>query len=183
MRTLVIHPTDPSTDFLKPIYEHLECNVLSSAHACRPSNITKMIQNHVRIIMLGHGYPGGMYGHKRIVINSDHSYALKDKDIYAIWCMADQFFQSNNLTGVCTGMIISEPLEAIFFKVDYVQEELDESNILFADSVKQAIADAPNCAESFAKSYQCDGNRIVDYNKKRFYNFTPKYQPYNYLNF
>ena len=59
MKTLIIHPEDKTTDMLKHAYEnHPKYTV------CRDNGITKaelwaLIEQHDRIIMLGHGLPGG----------------------------------------------------------------------------------------------------------------------------
>lgn len=137
MKILVIHPEDPTTDFLCDIYKEMWCTVVRTDIGDKA--IREHIESHDRIIMLGHGFPGGLYGWNRFVITKDHVKLLKNKSLCGIWCHADQFFNDNKLNGIFTGMMISEPIEAEFYKVKYTPEEIDESNTKFAWGMKHTV--------------------------------------------
>lgn len=58
MRTLVIHPKDKTTDFLKPIYHGRGYTVITGG--CTKDDVAKAIDEHDHIIMMGHGTPQGL---------------------------------------------------------------------------------------------------------------------------
>jgi hypothetical protein len=58
MKTLVIHPKDKTTDFLKPIYHGKGYTVVTGG--CTKEDVTELIDQHDHIIMLGHGTPQGL---------------------------------------------------------------------------------------------------------------------------
>ena len=60
MKTLVIHPEDRSTDFLKPIYEHVSDATIIHAGVSK-TQIKQLITEHDRIMMMGHGSPSGLF--------------------------------------------------------------------------------------------------------------------------
>ncbi len=88
MKTLVIHPQDTTTDFLKPIYKDRDWKVIDYNPGKR--ELTEQIKLHDRIIMLGHGDNCGLYGFDRMIINSKLVYLLREKICVCIWCHADQ---------------------------------------------------------------------------------------------
>ena len=60
MKNLVIHPTDASTDFLKPIYANItDATIMNSGIG--KGQVAQAIREHDRIIMLGHGSPNGLF--------------------------------------------------------------------------------------------------------------------------
>ena len=113
MKTLVIHPKDLTTDFLESIYKNMDCTIINTEIS--KSKLKQSIKLHDRIIMLGHGDAYGLYGYGHYVIDSKLVYLLRDKECVAIWCNADRFFTKYSLTGIYSGMIISEYDEAIMF--------------------------------------------------------------------
>ena len=60
MKTLVIHPDDRSTDFLKPIYSNLPNTTVLTENVSQPT-LKKAITEHDQIIMMGHGSPSGLF--------------------------------------------------------------------------------------------------------------------------
>jgi len=58
-KTLVIHPKDKTTDFLKPIY-HGRNDVTVITGGCTKEDVAKAIDAHEHIIMMGHGTPQGL---------------------------------------------------------------------------------------------------------------------------
>ena len=58
MKTLIIHPDDRSTDFLRAIYAPLKNYTLITMGTRKEVN--ELIKSHDRIIMCGHGTPYGL---------------------------------------------------------------------------------------------------------------------------
>lgn len=58
MKTLVIHPKDKTTDFLKPIYYGRGFTVITGGMT--KADVAKEIDAHDHIIMMGHGTPQGL---------------------------------------------------------------------------------------------------------------------------
>jgi len=133
MNTLVIHPADKSTDFLKPIYQNsLDTTVLTGGTKVE---VNKAIESHDRIMMMGHGSPYGLFtvgkfkSENGYVIDGTTVKLLKDKECIFIWCNADAFTNKHGLDGLYSGMFISEVSEAYYCGLPYTsQEEVDQSN-------------------------------------------------------
>jgi hypothetical protein len=166
IKTLVIHPKDHTTDFLSVIYADLDCTVVSADTS--DFELRMLIKAHDRIIMLGHGYPGGLYGHNKLVINSSHVELLRNKKLVGIWCFANLFFEPNGLLGIYSDMIISEMEEAEVFDVDCTEDEIDESNYQFALAVRDAIID-DSPVETFKSNYRSENNPVINWNQDNFY--------------
>lgn len=139
MSTLVIHPTDPSTDFLKQIYQGLDATIINENVS--NSALIKALQEHDRIIMLGHGLPLGLLGHNRLFIGPQHVQFLRNKsnNVY-IWCYASTFVTNYGLEGFASGMFISEVEEATYHEVIITQEAIDDSNNRFAKILNEHIS-------------------------------------------
>jgi hypothetical protein len=170
MKTLVIHPADRSTDFLKRIYEGKDWTIINDHQACRSRKvITNLIKKHDRIIMMGHGYPGGLFF---TCINSNLVYLLREKECVCIWCNADQFVEKYGLRGFYTGMFISEVGEAYGRGIKIEQNRIDYSNDLFALVVHNRI-DEPNILEETKRVYASNtstGNcPVIKFNNERLY--------------
>jgi hypothetical protein len=59
MKTLIIHPKDKTTDFLKVIYQgRTDVTVISGD--CTRADVESAIKKHDHIVMLGHGTPQGL---------------------------------------------------------------------------------------------------------------------------
>lgn len=148
MKTLVIHPEDASTDFLKPIYEQLFDFTLITKNVSQ-SEIIDLIVSHEQILMLGHGSSEGLFGiqfGRDFVINKDVVKVLKQKkSCYFIWCHADEFVIKHNLKGLYSGMFISELIEAMYYgfeslDFDDLDKMINESNIHFSRILGQQIS-------------------------------------------
>lgn len=137
MKTLVIHPKDESTSFLSKIYEGENWTLLSENVS--KSLLRKQIISHERIIMLGHGSEGGLFGFGRFVIDSGFVQHLRGKIIVAIWCKSNVFVEKYSLKGHYTGMIISEWPEAVMYCIRATDKEIKESNILFSTSIRDSL--------------------------------------------
>mgnify|MGYP006921359193 CR=1 FL=1 len=178
MSTLVIHPADKTTDFLKCIYEDIECKVINTN--VPPHQLREEIKNHDRIIMMGHGSGYGLLGYGRHIIDSSFVDLLEGKtNNVHIWCNADQFVQRHNLKGFTTGMIISEVLEALYFSILPQFGEVEASNKLFAESIKKVITqDSALMCEQVKIDYNCNNvedkyynSSVIDFNNKNIYSF------------
>lgn len=165
MKTLVIHPDDRSTDFLKEIYAGKGYTVVTDKNILRsPSEVKKLIKEHGRIMMMGHGYPGGLFF---TCINSEMVYLLREKLCVCIWCNADKFVEKYGLRGFYTGMFISEVGEARYFGIQTTQEAVTESNELFASLLRERI-DSLNVLNEIKSSYIGD-SPVIQFNNQRLY--------------
>jgi hypothetical protein len=120
MKRLILHPDDRSTDFLKPIYSQLENTTVITGGLRRQSEIHELIQSHDQVIMLGHGFSDGLlsvrqFGLNPFIIDARCARYLSEKDSNIfIWCYASDFVTKHQLKGYCSGMFISEELEALY---------------------------------------------------------------------
>ena len=141
--TLVIHPDDRSTDFLKYIYQDLPNTTVVTGDK-NQDEIIDLIQNHDRIVMLGHGTPQGLlsigqFPDSYYVINSKIVPYLTNTENVFIWCYASDFVSQYNLEGFSSGMFISEVSEADYLNVTATQADIDMSNMLFAYTLGKAL--------------------------------------------
>ena len=166
MKTLVIHPKDSTTDFLKVIYSEKDWTIIDDNNIST-SKLKENIKSHDRIIMLGHGYDKGLFGQNRLIINSNLVYLLKDKNCVCIWCNADEFVKKYKLNGFYTGMIISDYDEATMFNIQANYDLIEESNKDFALAIKNSI-DEDNMLEKAKLLY--DGNySIFEFNRNNLF--------------
>jgi len=101
MKTLVIHPKDPTTEFLSVIYKGRGYTEIR--HIMNKNDLLKQIKSHDRIIMLGHGSPNGLIGYIYFFrLNESLIKVLQTKDCVCIWCHADEYVHKNNLKGFYT---------------------------------------------------------------------------------
>jgi hypothetical protein len=166
LKTLVLHHDDRSTDFLKPIYADLPAVTVVTDSS--DQNVSQLIREHDRVIMLGHDYPGGLF----FMVNDSHASLLRQKrDNLYIWCHADQYVKHHGLTGLTTGMFISETGEATYSGIPsrtYSQSTVCYSNELLARLVAEKIhAPLPELHAHLLDHYQPKGCPIIEYNRKR----------------
>jgi len=178
MKNLVIHPTDASTDFLKPIYANIEDATILNGGIGK-GQVAKLISEHDRIIMMGHGSPYGLFSVGQFVGNNgyviDYSMVplLLDKECIFIWCNSDAFVRNNNLNGLHSGMFISEVGEATYCGLPGTPQDIvDQSNNYFAELMEEVIN------ESLDKIYNhiidnygllAESNPVANYNWNRIY--------------
>lgn len=153
--TLVIHPKDASTDFLARIYKDKDWDIIKSWPGDSAS-LKRYMDCYDRIIMMGHGTPGGLININFYKNCPSQFYAidnyfvdlLQKKETVSIWCNSDQFARLYKLPGFHTGMIISEVSEAqyVLGKTPLNAEETLDNMNLFADVVGKHI-DNPNLLE------------------------------------
>lgn len=179
MKTLVIHPKDPSTDFLKTIYKDIT-NKTVVTQGMLPEEINILIKSHDRVIMLGHGTPRGLMSIGQFpqttgfVINDTHAELLAEKEhnIY-IWCYASDYVKAHNLKGFSSGMFISEAVEAYACGLsNYTHEEVDNQNNFFCEVVSKVV-DRPtkDIYDFVTEEYGQLALRseVANYNHKRLY--------------
>lgn len=171
MKTLIIHPKDETTDFLKRIYSDIREYTLITEKCKDKLELNTLIKDHDRIIMLGHGFPSGLWStpDRSLIITDEHAELLRDKDCIFIWCNADRYVYKHNLKGFYTGMIISEVAEANYCEVDASQQEVDESNFLFADTIGRYILNPENMHSLITSEYNSKTNPVIMYNQERIY--------------
>ena len=173
MKTLVIHPDDRSTDFLKQIYKGKCWTIINDRDACRSTSvITKLIRKHDRIIMMGHGHSNGLF---YTCINPYMVYLLREKNCVFIWCNADKFVENYGLRGFYTGMFISEVDEAEYYKIKISQPEVSYSNYYFANLMNSFI-DSENVLNEVKSSYTDDDNPVIKFNNNRLYYRTDTFE-------
>jgi len=162
LSTLVIHPDDRSTDFLKKIYEGKDWTIINDHDACRSRKvITNLIKKHDRIVMMGHGCPSGLFW---TCIDPDMVYLLREKEIISIWCHANKFLEKYNLKGFSTSMFVSERGEGMYYGINATQEQIDYSNNLFATELNKVI-DNGNMFQLIKESY--NGNDpVIQFNNE-----------------
>ena len=177
MKNLIIHPSDSSTDFLKPIYGKVNDNDKTVvAGKTNPLQVLDLIKRSDRILMMGHGCPAGlfsmrMFTFKPYVVGNNDSDILRDKDNIYIWCHANKFVEKNDLHGFYSGMFISEVREAQYCGLRGVtQAMVNESNDGFAEILGNAI-DLPKeeLYEKVVREYGviAEHNPVAQYNLSR----------------
>ena len=179
MKTLVIHPEDPSTFFLDIVYENIEDLTLITGGVTK-QEIKDLIKKHDRVMMMGHGSPGGLFSVGQFensngyIIDSSMVELLKEKDNSVfIWCNADQFVERYDLKGFYTGMFISEVGEAYYCGLpDTIQPEVDESNYSFVEIMGECInLDTKLIHQVVTTRYGMlvEHNPVAKYNHERLY--------------
>ena len=181
MKTLVIHPQDKSTVFLKGIYELIpEEDKTVLVTGATDKEIRELIQSHDRVMMMGHGSPhglfsvGGFKGKSPYLINKTHVELLNEKeDNVFIWCNADMFVTFYDLKGFYTGMFISEVGEAYYCGLPGTSQDLvEESNYGFTNILKNFVNEGKDVTyENVKREYGllAENNPVAYYNYLRLY--------------
>ena len=193
MKTLIIHPNDKTTDFLKPIYSGIENKTVDTGDLTK-DEVKDLITKHDRVIMLGHGTPFGLMAVGQFISNpvlidkgenEYYSYQLnsgfiiddsmvdelnkKSNNVY-IWCNADRFVDKHNLNGFYTGMFISEYSEAKFCSVPTFNDEVEQSNELFAKLMSEVINESEfDIYKHIRTHYSLPLSGVTTFNKARMY--------------
>ena len=166
--TLVIHKDDRSTDFLKAIYEGLGYTVITGNVS--EKELLVQIERYPRVFMLGHGSPSGLFGAGYIIGDRFGPALAKKKDGLYIWCNADACAKRWGLSGLVSGMFISEVGEAAMFGIRAMQEEVDASNAAFSKAVRNMLDTGapPSTVRDCYKHATC---KITKFNNERLYVF------------
>jgi hypothetical protein len=192
-KTLIIHPTDRSTDFLKPIYEGLYYKTVVTK-GITLEQYNEELLNHERVFAMGHGSPNGLFA-MGMFSNMKYDYkdyskyrsgaickldveVLKGKDNVYIWCNADEFVVENKLTGFYSGMFISEVGEAHAMGVGRkkndkeIKKWVEQSNDVFAQLVGDVAHRPSDEIYDYVKErygYLGKLNDVAKYNNDRLY--------------
>lgn len=142
VKTLIIHPKDASTNIFYKAYRFLNCDILRDS-GVHKNKLTKLINKNDRIVFLGHGSNYGLYKvpiNGLLLFGDTHVDLVKGKECVYVWCHADEFTRRNNLSGFCTGMVISDFEEANDYCINASLAEINASNINFANALGKAIS-------------------------------------------
>ena len=179
MKTLIIHPEDRSTDFLKVIYANIIATIVTKG--ITKKELKNMIKDYDRIIMMGHGSPHGLFSVGRFsktngyIIDESFVNLLKKKENIFIWCYASDFVRNNKLNGFSTGMFISEVGEASACGVhingfNVSQDVVDASNDTFANLLNKSLdKNLKGIYEDIMRDYGVliESNPVAKYNHDR----------------
>jgi len=183
MRTLIIHPADKSTDFLIPIYMNLKSfpdfdDVTIIRGGVTRAEVDQEIIKHDRIMMMGHGSPGGLFAVGKFygegyIISHGTADLLRDKECIFIWCNADKFVETHNLKGLYSGMFISEIGEADYCGLPGTPQDIvDESNDVFAKELglvaERSLDEIYECIKN-SYGILAEDNPVAKYNHNRLY--------------
>jgi len=166
--TLVLHKEDRSTDFLKVIYEGYGYPVMNGDFT--QQELTAAIKSHSRIFGLGHGSPSGLFANRFMIDDRFGPLLAEKKDGLYIWCNADAYAHRNKLTGLVSGMFISEVGEAAMFGIKATQEEVDASNYAFSRAVRSYL-DTGSDPQAVRQCYTSASCKITQFNSERLYVF------------
>lgn len=182
-KTLIIHPQDKSTDFLKLIYKHIPYKTIITGGVSQ-EDLEKEIREHDRIFMMGHGCPSGLFAIGRFpksngfVISPKHVPLLKGKECVFIWCNADEFVKRYDLKGFYSGMFISEVGEARYCGFpETKQMEVSTSNYGFANILgEHSNKSIENMYKETRKGYGLliENSPVAKYNYDRLFCNTDK---------
>ena len=179
MKTLIVHPKDDSTSFLDIVYKPIENKTLITGGVTK-NELIKLIMEHDRIMMMGHGSPGGLFSVGQFknsggyIIDRTVVPYLKNKqnNVY-IWCNADRFVEEYNLNGFYSGMFISEVGEANYCGLPGTKQDVvDESNYGFCNIISKYINENKDVIyENVKKEYGliAENNPVAYYNNNRLY--------------
>lgn len=157
-KTLIIHPSDPSTSFLNIVYESIPNKTVITGGISK-SEVQQLIREHDRVMMMGHGSPAGLFSVGQFTNTGGNNFfgggyiidqsmvpllSEKDNSVF-IWCNADRFVDTFQLKGFYTGMFISEVGEAVYCGLPGTQQdEVDESNYGFVNIIGKYINEDTN---------------------------------------
>lgn len=183
MKTLIIHPEDESTSFLDIVYKDVIDKTVLKGGVSK-MEVMKLIEEHDRVMMMGHGSPGGLFSvgqfmysgwrNSGYIIDQHCVPLLKEKkDNVFIWCNADKFVNLFGLKGFYSGMFISEVGEAVYCGLpNTLQSSVDESNYGFVNIISKFINEPTNVIyENVRKEYGliAENNDVAEYNHMRLY--------------
>jgi hypothetical protein len=143
---LIIHPKDKSTQFLDIVYKNIPNKTIITGGVTK-EEVKKLIEEHDRVMMCGHGAPMGLFSVNQFPKSGgfiiDHTMidvlSKKDNSVF-IWCNADQFVNRYQLKGFYTKMFISEVGEAYYCGLPGTsQDDVDESNFGFVNLLSECI--------------------------------------------
>jgi hypothetical protein len=189
--TLVIHPQDQTTDFLKPIYSNIHNKKVITGGISYEA-LKSEIELANEVIICGHGYHGGLFainqfeglGKMNYIVDNQMASLLKlKKKVVTIWCYAKHYIESNDINNSFhSGMFISEVNESIFCGLEGVtQEMIDESNNCFSVELGTLIDKSPKeiyiAFQNGNYSQLAKTNPVAQYNFERLhYDYKQNYK-------
>ena len=142
----IIHANDPTTQCLTLLCEGREDMTCRITEISSNSQVTRAIRESQTIMMLGHSNEYGLFSkpnkngkYERFLITDRHVEFLRRKTCIGIWCHANKFAKHYGLTGLFTGMIVSELQETIDLNITTTKEEIDRENVKFASRLRDCI--------------------------------------------
>lgn len=179
MKTLIIHPADDSTTFLDIVYAPIRNKTVITGGVSK-TEVMKLIQEHDRVMMMGHGSPGGLFSCGQfgtsggyIIDQSAVPYLKSKNNSVFIWCNADKFVDTYELQGFYSGMFISEVGEAYYCGLPGTeQDQVDESNYGFVNILAKYINEDKNLIhKKVTEEYGliAEENAVALYNNNRLY--------------
>ena len=157
--TLVFHKADPSTTMLSQLYEGKGFDVITDVNI-NPLEVQSLMESHDRIMCLGHGTSHGLIGG---VIGPREAPYFEGKNIFAIWCNADAYFNrycpSSARGKFITGNMPSEVWECRAAGCGNISAELMLENITYWSKL---------CADIVEMALSGDVNGAVDYVRKNY---------------
>lgn len=191
--TLVIHPQDQTTDFLKPIYSNIPNKKVITGGISYEA-LKREIEFVDEVIICGHGYHGGLFainqfeGLEQTNYIVDHQMAsiLKQKQkVVTIWCFAKNYIEANNINNSFhSGMFISEVNESVYCGLAGVtQQMIDDSNNCFSMELGSLIDQSPeeiyNAFQKGNYSQLAKNNPVAQYNFERLhYDYKKNYKTF-----
>ena len=179
MKNLIIHPKDNSTQFLDIVYKDIPNKTIITGGVTK-KKLKKLIEEHDRVMMCGHGAPVGLFSvgqfpkSNGLIIDQSMIDVLskKDNSIF-IWCNADQFVNKYGLKGFFSGMFISEVGEAYYCGLPGTsQGDVDESNFGFVNMLSECINEPQDVMyDTIIEKYGkiAEENPVALYNHNRLY--------------
>ncbi len=142
----VIHANDPTTKFLSTLYNTRDDISMLLNESSTNSDVQKAICQDNSVMMLGHGNQYGLFSrpnkkgkYDRFMITDRHVQFLRDKTCIGIWCFANLFAEKYGLTGLFSGMIVSEIDEATELHISTTKEEIDNEMDKFVYRMRYCI--------------------------------------------
>lgn len=172
MRTLFIHPTDPSTDFGRIIYEDYQNRddvTIITGSRVPSSRIKEALRTHDRIVFIGHGTELGLLDclGNRYVITSEDLQFFRNRPVICYWCNANIFAEKYDLNAFATGMFVSEIKEARWYNLPLDQNLIDNSNELFCRILSRCVFDDPQDIRTIIeRGYRSETNPIIRFNRQ-----------------
>ena len=183
--SVIIHPNDNSTRFLKRLYSGFGEPIVAD-ETFNNKGIREFVSHNDNkvVVMLGHGCPGGLFAPRknknyqggidqfgRLIINSRHVDLLRKHICIGIWCYAVDFARKYGLHGLFSGMIISELEEAQDCGInEFTRPEIDMYNQDFAEALYDCINKYPlNEVPDAMAAYVSNPNRLEEFNYSNLY--------------
>lgn len=137
----------------------------------------KVVSEHDRIIMMGHGTPYGLLNTGSFIgdfdwniIDGTFAEILRSKETVSIWCNSNKFFEFFHIGGFHTGMIISETSEESFVlgHIPLDNVELLANMKQFSTIIRDCIdlEDDPNGMKDYVLTHYNNDDEVTQYNRE-----------------